>query len=194
MDYVKELKRLGADSRGELWTRPSLQDWAHTESDLCIKVPTDYKEIVTWFGAGSFGMSISLRNPCIRSGYCSLSRSTLGSWDNVIAFYPEERLPLFYSHGGTLCFMGFAGNSAEFYYALNQRGNTLEDLYIYDNSIDRLRQVDSMSQFIYDAYTGQLEHTFPGLRRAEWNEQIPFFSPSRYGPMAYAEPGDSFDP
>ncbi len=180
MNYVHELKKLGGDCRGELRTRPSIKDWQRSEMELGFRIPADYKELVSWFGSGTFGASICLRNPCQPSGYCQLSRKTLGCWDEVIAMYPEERLTLFYSHGGNLCFMGFAGDGAQFYYALDPKSKTLKEPCIYDSSIDFLHKITSVAQFIYEAYTGQLEQIFPGLQRSQWNEQNLFFRPATY--------------
>lgn len=180
MDYVHELKRLGEGRRGTPVNQPSIEDWRHLEADLDLTLPTDYKELVSWFGAGGFGSSIGLRNPCEPSGNCSLSRSTFLCWDEVVDYFPEERQLLYYSWGGDLFYMGSAGDGMEFDYVLDREDKRLKDPQVYSAWLDVVYPIESVSRYIYEVYTGQLEHLMPGIQKSQWKEPAPFFRPSTY--------------
>src|SRR5712675_1167523 len=116
MKYVEELIKL-ANGVHSKW-RPTANDWAASESELGFKLPSDYKELVSAFGYGSFGYGIGLRNPLSRD-FATLRRDRLRLSDGIMEEFPEERKELFYPEKGALVWMGKVGDGVNLFYRLN---------------------------------------------------------------------------
>ena len=174
MNYAEELKLLGAHLQGGL--RPSRADWERVEREVNLRVPDDYKIVVSHFGAGRFGANIALRNPLHPDPMFRFSKETLRSWDNVINYWPKEEQQLFYPNAGGLLFMGIVGDGAGLYYRVDYASRVLGGAYVYDGEMGDLLSIPPISEFIWRLYTGNCaKEKWSEFRPPCWGNEQPLF-------------------
>jgi hypothetical protein len=81
-DYVNELAKIA--SFQNVVESPSSTDWMRIEKHLNLEFPDDYKDLVSKFGTGCFGVALYLKNPVASSEHVVLSHERIIHHFNTI--------------------------------------------------------------------------------------------------------------
>jgi hypothetical protein len=174
---------------------PDESDWARVERELDVRLPADFKALVSLVGTGTFGQGLVLWSPVTSWPLCRLSLENLLSFreqcefmEPVIGdhFYPEP--------GGLLKVGGF--ERMQLFLRIDVGPGEAEFLVV-DFEYDELRPIGcSLSEFVWSMYEGTLKDEWAReFGRYVFRPQYGFFTPvetagtSRVQPPATSNAG-----
>jgi hypothetical protein len=155
--------------------KPSNADWERVEDELQVKLPPDYKQIVSAVGDGRFG-EIYLTNPIAR-GYGELTRNGLiGYRDNAIETLSHTGLVVYPDDGGALL-IARCGNGIDLFAKPTPTGLYSTAILEHDYRVVRDAEMP-LSEFLYSLYVDLIPYDWARtIRDIMWDSGEPFFTP-----------------
>ncbi len=174
--FLERVKEMASVARP--LEQPTREDWANIERDLSLRLPPDFKKLVSELGSGHFG-EFSLLNPCSSSDYTRLSRErALSFWRNLEPVSRNTGLLLYPNPNGFLQ-IGSSGNRMDL--LLRPRSVEIYELVWLEQDYDTLHPINlTVSRFLHDLYLNLLTESWGReVRDLIWQPGEPFFTPRK---------------
>ena len=175
-DYVNILIKL-AEVRNPVES-PKANDWNKIEADFGFSFPQDYKDLVTSFGSGEFGVGLCFRSPIDASEYNILSpEAVVRHFEPVIDMKEDAKLQLYPDPFGAVVIGTI--DRQDFLLRPDKTGKKLVDLVWWDIDTGEVKELEmSISRFVHDLYCGKLHEAWAiELRDYIWrNGTAPLFT------------------
>jgi hypothetical protein len=177
MDYTNELIRLAQVTVPK--EQPSPEDWTHTEKELGVLFPADFKALVSALGRGRFGIGLRLRNPSATSSDVRLSHEALLLYRQPISDLQEKLAISLYPQRKGLVAVGSIDRQ-DLLFREDATANSLTQLVWWDLDMQEFHELGaSISQFLHDLYLGRIKEVWAEeLRDYIWRRgTVPLFTP-----------------
>lgn len=174
MNYGKQISEMAGSLKR--FERPTSSDWGDVERELGCALPQEYKETVSEFGSGYFGVSFFLLNP--RSlGDRRLSKAGLVSWrssaEAMIANMEELH---FYPDSGGLILLGELVTRVALFCTQEKRPRLAVCDFDFEATIPLSWGLDELIWRLYQRKCG--DDYLHGIADSIWLPGYPFFQPT----------------
>ncbi|HKS36453.1 MAG TPA: SMI1/KNR4 family protein [Verrucomicrobiae bacterium] len=158
--------------------RPTEQHWLKVEAELGVKLPSEYKALVSRFGTGRFGGDLYVFNPAA-SKHIRLSKKDLEDLRQEYAAFldwlAQDGYRLYPEPGGIII---TAATTSQISFGFQTKDCPVSDLIVVRfgaHECERLQM--GLAEFICRLYRGEL-YGVGGLRTVIWNGSSDrFFTP-----------------
>ena len=176
-DFVKRVLELASVSQPK--QAPTPKAWDAAEADLGVRLPSDFKTIVSGLGEGHFGVGLALRNPSSSSEYLQLSRKALLDFREDVSDAEESSgVSLYPNDDGLVVIAGI--DRQQFLAGPDASKPEGYQLVWWDLDYERARDLNrSFAEFVCELYAGRIDEDWAAeLRDYIWRGgKAPFFTP-----------------
>ena len=157
---------------------PMAEDWKRIDTEFGFSFPQDYKDLVTRFGSGEFGVGLCFRSPIDSSEYNILSpEAVVQHFEPIVDMKENAKLALYPDRFGAVIIGSI--DRQDFLLRPDKAGKELAELLWWDIDTGKVKELNmSISRFVHDLYLGKIHEEWAvELRDYIWrNGTAPLFT------------------
>ena len=156
---------------------PTAIEWQLVEDEINLKLPEDYKLLISKIGNGTFGNSLRLMNAVQSTNY-SISRYSISYWYETLEYFSEEFSVPIYPDSNGLFIISWTGSDFFLAYETLENKCINNNILIIDTSYGIEKFEMGICQFLFKLYMKKLNTKFAeNLRKVAFREGSDFFTP-----------------